>query len=207
MHRVVVQFVVAGHPQGVHPRRLIPNLEVPMVSDLVDAVALFQMLHQGRHQIHPAIPVFGRADVRRHIVVPMQSLCRIGGEWRWREANFHEWPHAGGDNGIIHFVEACPVVHGLVVDLGVDADIAVKHAVKSHVLKTGQLVTFSQGTLNVAAPGRLENRVRVIGGHHLFVESIPWRARLLRVDADAIGRHPGRFPGWAVRATHPLGVR
>jgi hypothetical protein len=130
-----------------------------MLSHFFDAVALFQVLHQGRHQIHPAIPVLGWADVRGHIIVPMQSLCGIRRERRWREANLHEGPHAGGDDCIIHFVETRPVVHGLVVDLGVDADVAVQNAVKSHVLEAGKLVTPAQRALDIAAPGCLQIRV------------------------------------------------
>ncbi len=71
LHRVVVQFVVAGHSKGVHPGRFIPDLEVPVLSHLFDAVALLQVLHQGRHEIHPAVPILGRTDVGRRMVVPM----------------------------------------------------------------------------------------------------------------------------------------
>ena len=207
LHCIVVQFVVAAHAQGIHPGRLIPDLEVPMLSHLLDAVALFQVLHQGRHQIHPAIPVLRWADVRRNIIVPMQSLCGFRRERGRREANLHERPHAGGDDRIIHFVEARPVVHGLVVDLGVDADVAVQNAVESHVLEAGKLVTLSQRALDIAAPGGLQYCVRMIGGHHRFVESIPGWAGLFRVDADSIGGLPGSLPRRAVRATHALGVR
>jgi len=109
--------------------RLVPDLERPVLDDLLEAVPVHEVLHEVANEILPTLPVFRRRHDRG---VVEDLLARVGRQVERHEGDLDHRVEPQTPDVVVDAVDAGEVVHRLAVDFPVDSEVVAEDAVRPH---------------------------------------------------------------------------
>src|SRR5205823_1664371 len=94
---------------------------------VIDAIAIDQMLGEGRHELAPSSPVFGRRDDGP---IVKDGGLRITGQVARHERQFDDRPHAEREQPIEDLVYAAEVIDRAAAGLAIDTELIQQDAMR-----------------------------------------------------------------------------
>ena len=164
---VIVKLEVSGLFRIARPKieiRLVPNFKVPL-RDLIDAVAVDEVLGELGDEIVPLIPVFGWRDV---LLVP-ESMKRVlvRGQCFGHETQFDERTHPVVQQAVVDLIDIRKVVQRMALGiLVVDSNFIVEDGVEAHVLEAGNLLYIAE----IVAIALAQRHDGALGAKHVLPE-------------------------------------